>query len=225
MTEATKFDINQVINTVKAVITTPVNYFQTMPKTGGLTEPLIFALVMGAVAGLISAILSFMSAPVGMMAYGIGAIIFVPIAALIGAFIGAAILFVIWKLMGSEENYETAFRCMAAIMAIYPITALVALIPYVGAIVSVAWSTYLVIEASVGVHGRERKTAQLVFGIIGALMLLMNLSGERAARNMASHMEEMGAQFEDFQNLPPEEAGKKMGEFLKGMEQGMGEKE
>jgi hypothetical protein len=64
-----------------------------------------------------------------------------------------------------------------------------------------------------------------VFGIIGALMLLMNLSGEHAARNMASHMEEMGAQFEDFQNLPPEEAGKKMGEFLKGMEQGMGTKE
>jgi len=31
--------------------------------------------------------------------------------------------------------------------------------------------------------------------------------------------------FEDYQNLPPEEAGRKMGEFLKGIEQGMGKEQ
>jgi uncharacterized membrane protein YdjX (TVP38/TMEM64 family) len=43
------------------------------------------------------------------MGAGFGAIIFMPIAVAIGSFIGAAILFVIWKLMGSQEDYETAY--------------------------------------------------------------------------------------------------------------------
>lgn len=223
MTESNTFDINKVIASAKAVITAPATYFQTMPKSGGLVEPLIFILVMAVAMGVISAIFSLFSSPVGMMASGFAAIIIIPIGALIGAFIGAAILFVIWKLMGSEENYETAFRCLAAITAIYPIIAVLSIIPYIGGIVGVVWGTYLLIEASVAVHGRERKTAQIVFGILGALMLFSNVSSEYAARKAMDRMEDLASQFEDMENLPPEEMGKKMGEFLKGMEQGMGE--
>src|SRR5690606_15176985 len=123
MTEQNTFDINKVIADAKLVITAPATYFQGMPKTGGLTNPLIFILVMAVTMGVITAILSFFGSAVGMLAAGIGAVIFVPIAALIGAFIGSAILFVIWKLMGSEQNYEVAFRCFAAATAIYPVIA------------------------------------------------------------------------------------------------------
>lgn len=59
-----------------------------------------------------------------------------PIAVAIGSFIGAAILFVIWKLMGSQEDYETAYRCGAYLMALAPITTLINVIPYAGAIIS-----------------------------------------------------------------------------------------
>src|SRR5690606_10985619 len=221
MTEQSKFDINKVIADAKMVITNPAGYYQAMAKSGGYPEPLIFIVVMAVAMGIISAVLSLFSSPVGMMAAGFGAIIIMPIGAVIGSFIGAAILFVIWKLMGSEENYETAYRCLAAATAIYPIMALLAIIPYIGTIVGVVWGSYLMIEASVAVHGRERKTATIVFGVLALLLVFSNVSSEYAARKMADRMEEMVAQFKDFENLPPDEAGKKLGEFLKGMEEGM----
>jgi len=223
MTEQNKFDINSVIATAKAVITNPKAYYETMPKTGGFANPVIFIVAMAVIMGIITAILSLFSSPVGMMASGFAAIIILPIGALIGAFIGAGILFIIWKLMGSTENYETAFRCLAAITAIYPIIAILSIIPYISTIVGVVWATYLLIEASVAVHGRDRKTAQIVFGIIGIVLLISNVSSEYNARKMMNKWADMNTRMEDYSELPPDEMGKRMGEFLKGMEQGMGE--
>ena len=103
MSETARFDIGQVVEQAKSVITNPVGYFQTMPKSGGYANPVIFVAVMGAIMGLVSAVVSLFGSPVGMLAAGVGAIIIMPIFAVIGAFIGGAILFVIWKLMGSED--------------------------------------------------------------------------------------------------------------------------
>jgi len=139
--------------------------------------------------------------------------------AVIGAFIVSAILFVIWKLMGSEQDYETAFRSWSAATAVYPVAALLSIIPYVGAIVGVLWGTYLMIEASVAVHERPRRTAQLVFGILGLFMLISNVSSEYASRQMAERMSGFGAQFEDYEDVDPEQAGRELGEFLRGLEE------
>ena len=220
MSEQTTFDINQVIAQAKAVITNPVGYFQTMTKAGGYGNPVIFVAVMGAVMGFISAVLSLFGSAAGMLVGGLAAVIIMPIFAVLGAFIGAAILYVIWKLMGSAESYETAFRCQAAVAAIYPISALLSIVPYIGSIVMVAWAAFLMIEASVAVHGRERKTAQIVFGILAALMILSNIASERAARELDERMERMGGQFEGIEDMSPEEAGRKMGAFFKGLEEG-----
>ena len=54
-----KFDINAVIADAKLVITAPASYFKSMPKTGGLSEPLIFIAVMSVIAGVLYAVLSF----------------------------------------------------------------------------------------------------------------------------------------------------------------------
>lgn len=193
-----KFDINAVIADAKQVITAPASYFKSMPRTGGFVEPLIFIAVMAVIAGVLSAVLSFFGSPVGMLAFGLAAIIFVPLGAVIGAFIVSAILFVIWKLMGSEQDYETSFRCLAAIMAIYPVIAVLSIIPYVGSIASVAWGTYLLIEASVAVHGRERKTSQLVFGIIGVILIFWNVSTEHTSRQLSEQVAELGRMLEQY---------------------------
>jgi hypothetical protein len=220
MSEQATFDINQVIAQARNIITDPVGYFQHMPKSGGYANPVIFVAVMGAAMGLVTAVWSLFGSTTGMLAAGLGAIIVMPIFAVIGAFIGAAILFVIWRLMGSGEDYETAFRCQASVAAIYPVTALLAIVPYLGTIVTIAWGAFLLVEASVSVHGRERKTAQIVFGILAVLMILSNIASERAARQMERRFQEMGGQFENMEDLTPEEAGRKMGEFFKGLEEG-----
>ncbi len=171
------------------VITKPADFFKSMPKTGGFLEPLVFAVIMGLIAGIIQAILSFIGlGPAGSygagMAAGFGAIIFMPIAVAIGSFIGAAILFVIWKLMSSQEDYETAYRCGAYLMALAPITTLINIIPYAGAIISLAICVFYLVMASVYVHKIPAQKAWLVFGIIGLIFALGGVWAEHKARNM-----------------------------------------
>lgn len=175
------------------VVTKPAEFFRGMPKTGGFLEPLVFAVIMGLITGIIQMIFSFIGlvpagAGRGMMA-GFGMIIFMPIAAAIGSFIGGAILFVIWKLMGSQENYETAYRCGAYIMVLMPITAIIGAVPYLGGIISMALYVFILVTASVEVHHLESQKAWLVFGIIGAIFALIGVFAEYKARNMSSEME------------------------------------
>ena len=63
----------------------------------------------------------------------------------------------------------------------------------------------------------------VVFGILGALMMYSNYSSEQMARQMQERAENMDVQLaesvKDMENMTPEEAGKALGEFLKGLEQ------
>jgi hypothetical protein len=87
-------------------------------------------------------------------------------------------------------------------------------------IVMGAWAAFLMIGASVAVFGRERRAAQSVFGAPASLMILSNSESERAARQLGARMEEIGSQSEGFEGLSPEEPGRKVGEFFKGIEEG-----
>ena len=92
-------------------------------ESGGLLEPLVFMIVLSVVAGILSAVLSVVGlGAVGVMAGGLIAIIMVPIFVVIFGFIAAAIAYGIWKLLGSAEDFETAFRCVAYTAAIAPVT-------------------------------------------------------------------------------------------------------
>jgi hypothetical protein len=194
------FDIKRIVGNAASIITGPGAYFRAMATLGGYAEPLMFIAVMAAVMGVVTALLSLFSTPAGMLAFGLMAIIVMPLGAVIGSFIVAATLFVVWKIMGSEQSYETAFRCVAATAAIYPITGVLAILPYLGAVISLAWTTYLLIEASVIVHGRVRKTAQIVFGVLGTLLALSNLASEYASRQLASQADAMGQIIGGLQN-------------------------
>jgi len=224
MPESSKFDLSDVYQTALRVIRDPAGFYRSMPRDGGYTQPLIFIAVMAVFTGIIMAIVSLLGGgrPGGMGA-GLALLLIVPIMMIIGYSIAALILFVIWKLMGSTQNYQTAFRCQAFASAILPITALLGLIPYLGTLASIAWGTWLVINASVEVHGIARKKALIVFGILAALMMVSNYSSEHMARQVQGHVESMDGQLEgsleNMEDMTPEEAGKALGEFLKGLEQ------
>ena len=76
------------------------------------------------------------------------------------------------------------------------------------------------IVASEHVHEIDRKKAMTVLGILGAVVVLMNIQGERAQRQMSERLEQFNAQMGELQNMTPEEAGQAVGEFMKGLEQG-----
>ena len=169
------------------VVTRPAEFFQSMQKTGGFVEPLLFAVIMGLVSGVIQAILGiFGLGQPGGMSYGFSSIILMPVAVAIGSFIGAAVMFVIWKLTGSRENYETAYRCVAYTMALSPITTILGVIPYAGAVIAAAIGLFYVVMASVHVHRIDALKAWLVFGIITAIMLLLSVYAQYKARSLVS---------------------------------------
>jgi len=174
------------------VITDPVGFYQDMPKSGGLINPLIFMVVLSLVAGVLSAVLSLFGLGVaGAMAGGLIAIILVPIFVVIFGFIGAAIAYVIWKMMGSQEDFETAFRCVAYTAAITPITAVLSLIPYIGSLASALWPMALLALASIHVHRRSVQASWAVFGALGIIFALISVSGEQANRQLMSGMEDL----------------------------------
>ena len=225
------FNLGTVVEDAKKVITNPVGFYRDMPTEGGLSNPLIFVVVMGVATGIMISIFSLVGfgGPSMMIGGGVAlaAIIMFPIMAVIGSFIGAAIFFVIWKLMGSEKNYEVAYRCVAYSMAIAPIIIIVSIIPYIGGIVKTLWGLYLLYVASTEVHQIKAETAKIVLGILAAIGIIMGISSEHTARKFTSSFERAAANanvpkvFKDLENMEdmtPEEAGKAVGELLKGME-------
>ncbi|MCB1661073.1 MAG: YIP1 family protein [Pseudomonadales bacterium] len=237
--EAKGFDLSRVIEDAKSVITQPVEFYRAMPQIGGFTEPCIFLAVMAVLMGAMTAVLSlFGLGHIGAMAIGFSSLFLFPIMALIGSFIGALIMFVIWKLMGSTKDYEAAYRCVSYASVIYLIMPLVGWIPYLGTIVSLGLGMYLMYIATMEVHGIKQQTAQTAIGILAAVLLLMQLSGEYNARNYQAKMEAVGEKWQKSaeeasktfekmakkgEDMTPEEAGKALGEFLKGMSEAMPE--
>jgi len=191
-------DFAAIPQTAVKVVTSPAAFFRTMPKAGGFVEPLVFAVVMGVISGLIQALLGILGLRlVAGIAAAIASVIFVPIVVVIGSFVGAAIMFVIWKLMGSQESYETAFRCGAYLSALTIIISVLGIIPYAGAILGIALMTFFLVVASVEVHKIPSNKAWLVFGIIGAVLALLSLSGQFAARRLADQSIKMQKEMEE----------------------------
>ncbi|HOO89843.1 MAG TPA: YIP1 family protein [Syntrophales bacterium] len=214
-----KDNIASILNTMKEVIMNPVGFFRTMPKRGGFIDPIIFVASMGVLMGVINLVLSI----VGLgftRSFGMAIlyIVIMPLLSVVFGFVGAAILFIIWRIMGSPESYETAYRCGAYTSAITPVTTIIGIIPYLGGIVGIVWMAYITVCASVEVHGIKVKTAWIVFGILFGLLLLMNISGTYTARHFNSGMEQWEKTSQDFDKMSAEEKGKAAGEFLKGME-------
>ena len=224
MENTSSFNLEKVISDAMSVIKNPVGFYQKMAKAGGYAEPVIFVVVMAVIAAIALSLLSLVTGKMPMAA-ALGSLIFMPIVIVIASFISAAIIFAIWKLMGSPHNYETAYRCMAYSMALMPIMAVLSLIPY-ASILGTIWAMYLLVVASTEVHGLKKTTALIVFGILGFFGVMSNIAGERMQDQLSefeAQLSEGASGLEGLEDMTPEEAGKALGELLKGMEGALSE--
>lgn len=217
MNKSIEKQVTQILNNALKVITVPAQFFGQMPKTGGLVEPLIFMVVMGVVSGFLQALLGLVGFGVGVsLMMALASVILVPIFIVIFGFVGAGIMYLIWRALGSQESYETAYRCTAYAGAIAPITTLLAIIPYLGTVLGFVWMLYLMVIASTQVHQIEPKKAWTAFGIFFACLALINTCSQHSARQMEKQLERMD-------QMSPEETGEAMGKFLKGLQKGSGQ--
>jgi len=225
MEEGKKDLVGGIVSTAIKVITNPWGFYREMPKTGGFQDPIIFLVAMTVVAMIVSAIGTILHIGVSPMGFGVGigsaiaGIIIGPIIGVVFSFIIAAILFVIWKIMGSQENYETAYRCAAYSSGIVPITSIIGFIPYIGSVIGILWGFYLLIVASIEVHKIKSSLAWAVWGIIAVLLVIGSVSAQYAAKKFAGEMAGKAKEMEKAAK-EMEEAAKKMQEGLSKMPKG-----
>ena len=204
------------------VITGPAAFFRDMPKTGGFSDPLLFMVIMGGVSGIVQAVVTILGLKAGFsVGMAVLSIILLPVLFGIFGFIGAAILFFIWKFMGSQESYETSYRCLAYLCALFPITTLLGIIPYVGSLVAIILIVYFYVVMSVETHKVASQRAWLVFGTLGLIVLLLNMSAGltqlRIDREKARYEQQLEETTREMQRTA-EETRKELEELKKKME-------
>jgi len=138
------------IETLKLVLLNPTTAFSAMKTEGGLSEPLIYAVIGASVGFIVNLLFSLLmssfgfmgnrNALAGILSAGVGAVVlvvFVPVLIALGLFIGSAILHLCLMLVGGARRpFETTFRvvCFGAGSA-YPLM----MLPICGGVISGVW--------------------------------------------------------------------------------------
>jgi hypothetical protein len=199
------FDFNEFIQESKEVLVNPKSYFSTMKTSGGMTEPLIKAVIYGAVAGAIAflwSILKLGAVTGGILGGSIGVMVFVSyiIGSVIGLFIGAVILMVISSICKGSTDFESNVRVIAAVMVLMPVNAFLAFTGhfniYLGTLVSLAvniFSLWLLYNALIETLKSKPETTKIVMYILIAIFVLFSLMGLGAKRKANEFMKEFNS--------------------------------
>jgi hypothetical protein len=144
--------VNAFIETLSMVLTRPAEAFAVMKREGGLSGPLIYALIGGCVGGIVSFLFSLGLQSVGlfkdqqnslaaMAGMGIGSVaivILLPLFIVIGLFIGSAIVHLCLMIVGgAHQPFETTFRVLAFSQGS---TGPLQIVPICGGLISGVWA-------------------------------------------------------------------------------------
>ncbi len=188
-----------IVQAFVGVLTRPAEFYASVRDAAGLGAPIVFALVMGVLSGVITAVYTTLGlgavggvagGAIGMAA-GVGAIIMTPIFAVIGCFVGGAIVHVISMIAGGKGSYEQSARVAAYAGAVMPISSLLAFTPLLRMLPGL-YGLYLVAVGLITIHAADRKRTYTVVGILAALLVLfsiMAMLAARAVRDMGSEMQ------------------------------------
>ena len=205
------FDFNALINESKETLLNPKSYFAGLKTTGGMAEPLIKAVIYGAVAGVFAflwSILKIGSVTGGMFGGAVGVMVFIwyIIAAVIGLFIGAVIILVISAICKGSTDFETNVRVAASLMVVMPVMALLGFAGginiYLGAVVSLCvnlFSLWLLFHALNETLKAKQETVKIVSYVLIALFVISLLVKVTALRKANQFME--GFKNSDFKEM------------------------
>ncbi len=194
---------NAFVQTLLLVLSKPGVAFMAMKREGGLGEPLLYVII-GSSFGVIVYLLFALFMP-SLMTFGdrhglarlaglgIGSvfvIILVPVFAIIGAFIGAAILHLCLMLVGgAKQSFETTFRVVCfATGSIDPLL----IIPFCGGFIVGVWKIILYCIGLARAH--ETDTGRAVLAVLlplivccGGVFLIAMMFGALGAWSASQH--------------------------------------
>lgn len=183
------FDFNVFIKESKDVLVNPKYYFSTMKTTGGMTEPLIKAVIYGAIAAFFAFLWSLLNigAVTGSI-FGnvVGIMVFVSyiIGSIIGLFICAVLVMIISSICKGSTDFEANVRVTATVMVVMPIAAFFsfagAINLYLGEIITIAINTFalwLLYNGLVEALKSKPETTKIVIYVLIAIFILFMLLG------------------------------------------------
>ena len=178
-------NVNKILKDSRETLLNPKGYFESMPLSGGLTEPLIKAVIYGTLAGLFAllwSVLGLTALGAGFLggAVGIMSLIWSVIGAIIGLFIGGAIMLVISMICGGNTDFEANARVMASLMVLYPISAFLALFYGInftlGGVIALAVSVYgIYLLYHAAIHALKSKESSVK--IVAIVFLVISIAG------------------------------------------------
>jgi hypothetical protein len=123
------FDFNLFVKESKETLLNPKSYFSTMKISGGITEPLIKAVIYGAVSGVLYflwGLVGLGTAVGGLFGGAVGIMLFIwaIIGAVIGLFIGGVVMLILSSICKGNTDFEANVRVTASLMVVMPISAL-----------------------------------------------------------------------------------------------------
>jgi hypothetical protein len=201
MTNGT-FDFNLFIKETKDLLTNPKAYFASLRLAGGLGEPVLKAVIYGAVAGAIAFIWSILKIGAvtgGLLGGSIGIMVFISyiIGAVIGLFIGGVILLVISSICNGNSDFEANVRVTASIMVLMPLSALVsftgAISPLLGSVAGLAvniFGLWLLFNALAEALKAKPESARIAVYILAALFVLFTIIGYGAKKRANALMDD-----------------------------------
>jgi hypothetical protein len=148
-----------ILTTLREVLFSPTRFYHRMPTNRGLANPLIFALILGVLGGVLG--LAWQQAfvpqleqfPGAATPYLVGITIALPLIVLVTLFIGSAIVHLCLMMVGgNRRGFEATFRVIAYSWS----TQIFALVPLIGSFIIPIYS--LVIEI-IGLRESHRISA------------------------------------------------------------------
>ncbi len=179
MAKRSELSVTFFIVTVKQLLTSPQAFYRHLPRRGGYLAPLLFVLILSCTPLFLPVVGKSFSlitngAPVSVLQPALGwgfvfSLIGIPLAV-----VGSGLCFLMWKMLGSQQPYAVAFRCVATLAVLVPFAVLTAEVP-LGWLVIDMWGLYLLVVASVEVHNIKARYAWLTFGALGSGWILPRL--------------------------------------------------
>ena len=172
--------IGSFLATVRDLVVKPATFFRGMPRQGSLANPLIFALVCILVSTVLTALVGLSFSLIGGME-GVGSafgrfllsVIFYPLLAVAGLFIGAGIYHLLLGLVVGQQRL--GFGATLRVYAYMSVALLIAWIPILGWVVAPIWSVVLAVIGIREAHYTTTGKAALVVLTPPAVVLVLLL--------------------------------------------------
>lgn len=163
--ESTRWTVKGLISSLKDSLFAPANFFRSMNVTGGITDPLLYALITGMVSWMIyyfwqivlhdplSSYIPLRGASDIDVFQGIGilaAAVVMPFILIASLFVWSGILHLLLMMVrGAKNGFEATFRVVSYSMGAYVFL----MVPFCGAIISALWTVVLAIVGLKEAHG------------------------------------------------------------------------